>query len=290
MRYLTVLFADAPRDTFIELRFRTESGMGRAFYAVDDVHAVSSMIANLAEHTDVYVGVLPRRRQASTCDDLVPTGSVLWVDCDNPASAATLRDFSPAPSLVVASGTNANRHAYWMLHLSISLDAIETANRHLACIIGADMSCSDGARILRPPSQNHKCDPPTAVRLLQCDTSARYRIDEVVGVIYDDKSTVRNHLSGRLGSADPLLRLAPAVYIERLTGLHVPRHGKVRCPFHQDDTPSLHVYRESHRGWYCYGCGRGGSIYDFAALLWGTGTRGVSFVQLRRALTTIFAA
>jgi hypothetical protein len=33
---------------------------------------------------------------------------------------------------------------------------------------------------------------------------------------------------------------------------------------------------------YCFGCGRDGSIYDFAALLTGRGTRGVNFAKLRR--------
>ncbi|MCA1678067.1 MAG: hypothetical protein LC790_03690 [Actinobacteria bacterium] len=38
------------------------------------------------------------------------------------------------------------------------------------------------------------------------------------------------------------------------------------------------------RGWYCFGCGRGGSIYDLAALLWQRRTRGEDFRQLRREL------
>ena len=32
-------------------------------------------------------------------------------------------------------------------------------------------------------------------------------------------------------------------------------------------TPSLHVYRDAERGWYCYGCQQGGSVHDFAAQL-----------------------
>ena len=55
--------------------------------------------------------------------------------------------------------------------------------------------------------------------------------------------------------------------------------------FHEDRTPSLHVYPEPGRGWYCYGCGRGGSVYDLAAHLRGrTGTRGSEFVALRDEL------
>ncbi len=127
--------------------------------------------------------------------------------------------------------------------------------------------------------------------MLHCDVNARYQIDEVSGPINEAGFVTNDHtcaIEGRV-SPDPLLRLEPAGYIERLAGLHVPRHGKVRCPFHDDGTPSLHVYREPQRGWYCYGCRRGGSIYDFASLLWGIKARGASFVELRRKLTTFMA-
>jgi len=83
------------------------------------------------------------------------------------------------------------------------------------------------------------------------------------------------------------LALRPRVYVERLTGRPVGRSGKVRCPFHEDRTPSLHVYESAAEGWYCFGCGRGGSIYDFAALLLGRSTRGEDFIELRRELEAI---
>jgi CHC2 zinc finger len=83
---------------------------------------------------------------------------------------------------------------------------------------------------------------------------------------------------------DPLLLVPPPVYFERLTGLRVGRSGKLRCLFHDDQHPSLHVYPKAGRGWYCFGCGRGGSVYDLAALLWGRTTRGEDFVELRREL------
>jgi hypothetical protein len=40
---------------------------------------------------------------------------------------------------------------------------------------------------------------------------------------------------------------------------------------------------------HCFGCGRDGSIYDFAAALLGRGTRGQDFIALRRELTAISA-
>jgi len=89
-------------------------------------------------------------------------------------------------------------------------------------------------------------------------------------------------------ASDPLRLVPPPVYFERLTGLRVGRSGKLRCLFHDDRSPSLHVYREPARGWYCFGCGRGGSIYDLAALLSGRETRGPDFSELRRELEELF--
>jgi hypothetical protein len=86
------------------------------------------------------------------------------------------------------------------------------------------------------------------------------------------------------------LALAPRDYVERLLGQPVGRSGKVRCPFHTDGTPSLHVYPEPGRGWYCYGCGRGGSVYDLAALLWQTPPRGQGFTELRQRLAAALDA
>jgi len=38
--------------------------------------------------------------------------------------------------------------------------------------------------------------------------------------------------------------------------------NKIKCPFHNDKTASLHIY-EGDRGWYCHACQKGGSIIDF---------------------------
>ena len=93
--------------------------------------------------------------------------------------------------------------------------------------------------------------------------------------------------SDRRASSDRLLLVAPPVYFKRLTGLRVGPSGKLHCLFHDDRSPSLHVYREPARGWYCFGCGRGGSVYDLAALLLGRKTRGRDFCELRRELEAL---
>lgn len=48
--------------------------------------------------------------------------------------------------------------------------------------------------------------------------------------------------------------------IAELYGYRVDRDGYISCPFHREKTPSLKLHKS---GWYCYGCGKGGSVIDF---------------------------
>jgi hypothetical protein len=234
------------------------------------------------------MGVLPRRRRGGGRADLAEAASVVWVDCDTSSSVAALHRFRPAPGMVVGSGSGQNCHAYWFLEDAVELDVIERINRRLALSLGADVRCSDPARILRPAgSVNPKHSPPAAVRLLRRAADERVPIAELERCLSPEHRKVPARVTpGHLTSAtaDPIAAIPPRVYFERLTGQAVGRSGKARCPFHDDGTPSLHVYADPGRGWYCFGCGRGGSIYDLAALLWRRGTRGQDFVALRREL------
>ena len=166
-------------------------------------------------------------------------------------------------------------------------------NRRLAAALGAD----DGVvtkphTILRPAgSVNRKHSPPAPVRLLGVQPDHRVSAEEIDAQLpqepAEQASTSRAgspRASSLIASSDPLRSVPPPVYFERLTGLRVGPSGKLRCLFHDDRSPSLHVYREPGRGWYCFGCGRGGSIYDLAALLSGRETRGPDFAKLRREL------
>lgn len=46
-------------------------------------------------------------------------------------------------------------------------------------------------------------------------------------------------------------------------GLEIDRSGYICCPFHNEKTPSLKVYPGT-KGYYCFGCGVGGDVIDFA--------------------------
>lgn len=125
------------------------------------------------------------------------------------------------------------------------------------------------------------------MRLLVADERRRVEIGELEHDLPpepESPSAIRRLRTSGEAPIDALRSVPPALYVERLTGQRVGRSRKVRCPFHDDQTPSLHVYEDADRGWYCFGCARGGSIYDLAALLWQRETRGEDFVALRRDL------
>lgn len=44
------------------------------------------------------------------------------------------------------------------------------------------------------------------------------------------------------------------------------------CPFHRDDRPSLVVY-PANQSYFCFGCGAGGDVIDFAGRLHGWASR-----------------
>jgi hypothetical protein len=291
-RFLNALHGSAPPGSLVEVRFRLGPGMGQRFLRAERLERVADSIASLAASTDVFVGVIVRARRGGSRSDLVQRAAVVWADCDDRASVAALARFRPPPSMALASGSGSNQHAYWLLDEPAGIEQIERVNHRVALALGADLHCSDGARIMRPAgSTNRKHSPPTAVRLLTCDEHARVALADLTAGLAADPTPGRHTAAPtRPLSSDPLLALAPRVYVERLLGQPVGRSGKVRCPFHTDRTPSLHAYQEPDRGWYCFGCGRGGSVYDLAALLWQTPPRGQGFTELRQRLAAALDA
>ena len=193
---------------------------------------------------------------------------------------------------MVASGSGEHRHAYFSLAAAVGPGEVELLNRRLAAALGADQGAvCNPAAILRPPfTRNHKHATPTAVRLLELAPARRYslaELDDALPRLQPESAPApgRPGASQRhSGTDDPLLSLEPRVYVGELLGRAPGRDGKLACPFHADEDPSLHVYRGAERGWYCFSCRRGSSIYDLAGPLLGFGTRGRDFVELRREL------
>ena len=233
--------------------------------------------------------MLLRNRRAGG-SDAVSDSHLLWAELDTPDALERLDAFAVVPSMVIASGTPGHAHAYWQLRTPMPATLVAGHNRALARGLGADLASVDPARILRPPaSLNHKHTPPTNVELVTSHTRRRYRAEEILEAlpeharVVEPPRPVRVTVAEREGVDRRLLEIPGAAYVAQLTGLTPDRAHKVTCPFHEDDTPSLQLYEDG--SWYCFGaCHVGGSLYDFAARLWGLDTKGRDFIELRRRL------
>ena len=78
-----------------------------------------------------------------------------------------------------------------------------------------------------------------------------------------------------------LRELPAAVWVPAVLGVDVPERGPLLCPFHDERTPSCHVYGPRV---HCFGCGRTADIFDGAGHAWGIDPRGPGFPELRERL------
>jgi len=80
-----------------------------------------------------------------------------------------------------------------------------------------------------------------------------------------------------------LLDVPADLWLPALTSVDVPRSRTVCCPLpgHDDRTPSCRIYDTS---FYCFGCHRGGDIFNFASELYGIQAHSREFPELRERL------
>lgn len=292
--YLATLAGGAPDSAFLEIRYRVSiTALAAEFIPAHDRTTLASAVRGRAARSDVYVGCAPRVRPSGTKRDITELW-VLWAECDGLGAARAARSYEPAPSIVVASGSGPNLHAYWPLRSPLAPRDAEVANLRLAYALGADRVCFDAARILRPPGTwNHKHAPPQPVKALRMERGVAFEASDVIArapAIEIERIERRwTDRGARDLRGDPLLRIPPALYVSELLGVPARAGRKVHCPFHDEQHPSLHVYPTAARGWSCFSCGRGGSIYDLAAGVWRLRTRGREFVELRHLLHERFA-
>lgn len=271
---------------YVEVRHaRKGQPMQADFFPTADAGDTARFIAARAEVGDVFVGAAPRLIREGG-KHAVPRAWCLWVDCDTPESVEKLAGFRPLPTAVVKSGSGSNVHAWWQLDAPVPSRYLETANRRLAHALGADPRCAEAARILRPPGTlNWKHDPPAAVEYVAGTGTSHSLL-----MVADLEEPPRRRPGGAVvprraqHASDPLLGISSREYIPRITGRDVDGRGYVQCPFHEDWNPSLMAYADPKRGWHCFQCGAGGSVYDFGAELWGLGTRGDDFLELKERL------
>jgi RepB DNA-primase from phage plasmid/CHC2 zinc finger len=290
MRYLRMLTGNTSNRRFLEVRYRVPDGMAQLWTPTARYSRLPEKLIRLARTTDVYVGVAPRARKQGT-NDAIAESHLLWVEIDTADALERLDAFKLAPSMVINSGTAGHVHAYWQLTAPLDSTLVSSHNRALARGLGGDLASTDAARILRPPGTlNHKHDPHQPVEIVRSDLSRHYSADELLSCLpaqarQEPRRPRAQHTTpaSRTGHDRLLLGIPASEWAHQLTGAEPDRTGKIRCPFHNDRTPSLHLY--DNGTWYCFGaCRTGGTIYDFAARLWGMETTGRDFLELRDRL------
>ncbi len=183
--YLLAVAGRAPASSLLEIRSRrlTGHGMEQVFTPARELDRAARVIVNRGQLSDTYVGVAPRVRPEGHVGAIEHVW-LLWVDCDSEQSVERLARFDPGPSIVVRSGSG-GAHGYWPLLEPLSPSHAQRANRRLALAVGADMNCTDGARVLRPPqTSNFKHAPAREVvctRLL----GQRFSVSAVVSGLPD---------------------------------------------------------------------------------------------------------
>ncbi len=297
-RYLQLLAGSDPGERLLEIRYRRTTGMGQRFIPATDIEHAAGVIRRLGTRTDTYVGVLLRDRPAGG-REAVSRSHLVFVELDTPASEQLLQRSPAPPSMLIASGTKGHAHAYWLLREPVTAQAAQAANRKLALRVGGDLASVDATRILRPPQTvNHKHSPPVEVRLALLDPQRSYLLWELTAGLEDPAAKHgtgaerqvlvedRARRGRRAGNGDLVYEQLRAIptgeYVTRLTGREPNREGKIACPFHDDRTPSLQCYGDGT--WCCFGCRRGGTVFDFASALWGLHTKGREFLELRARL------
>ena len=293
--YLQTLAGSPPPREYFDVRWRTAPGeMHRRFIPARDTPAAAGLITRLAGRTDVYVGVALRESGAHGGRAAIGGSHLLYVECDHEHIERSLAGFPHLPTLEVASGTGRHLHLYWSLRGRVTIAEAEDANRRLALRLGCDRSSVDAARLLRPPGTfNYKQGKRSPVTIIAYRADARYTLPQLIAGLPKPISVgVRGSRPARRGrprtTLDRQLRSIPTEdYVLVLSGRGPASARKVACPFHDDRDPSLHMYEGG--SFYCFGCRRGGTIYDFAAHLWGCNTRGTDFLALRDRLTQIFS-
>ncbi len=305
LRYLTALAGHEPRGGLFEVRYRAfarggsdledqRARMRRSWHPASAPIGAARAILELAERTDVYIGLAPRRHRHGG-KSAIKRIWTLWADLDTPESTGQVSTLPVAPGIVVQSGSAGHRHLYWPLSAPLGIAEAELANRTLTLALGADGGAVvNAATILRPPSTlNHKSTPPAPVMLVTLDRR-RHPVEEILtGLPAPAPPALTPRPPPDLvdRSGDPLQVIKPEHYIEVLTGREVPRSRKISCPLHHERTPSFHVYPTPEQGWTCFGCPRGpngkplgGDIYTLAEKLWRT----EDFLELTRRLYDTF--
>jgi hypothetical protein len=205
----------------------------------------------------------------------VAGGRLLWADADTPDAVARARELCAAvPARLIVDSAGAAGPAERRLHLYLLADRwldpdeLEAANAALAARLGSDR-VGDRGRLMRlPGTRNLKSGTPGRwCRVLACDLhTPGIDVRTVVGELAVRARSAPRADRGAGLQVTGLDALAPRDWFAALEpDRPVSRYGYARCPLHDEQIPSLKLYDRPQDGWYCWGCGRGGDLIEYAA-------------------------
>jgi CHC2 zinc finger len=209
----------------------------------------------------------------------VPGGRLVWADADTPDAVARARALArtvPVRLAVESGGAGDERerrlHLYLLADRWLDPDELEGANAALAARLGSDR-VGDRGRLMRlPGTRNLKGGRPGRwCRILSGDLRAA-GVDPC-RIVADRPLRAPARMPARGNGTRPLGgafdALAPRDWFAALEpDRPITRYGYARCPLHDEDIPSLKLYDAPQDGWYCWGCGRGGDLIEYAAWRW----------------------
>ena len=184
---LAMIAGNDPPTRRLELRWRNARGkMARQFFGTRELDRATSAIQNVSQIGDTFIGAAPRVRDGGTARD-VEHAWTLWADLDDAEALARASEFTPAPSIIITTGSGGG-HGWWQLNRPLPGPWAQRANRRLARALGGDLAATDPARVLRPAgTRNYKHEPPRPVVCVRLELDA-YTADQVVGRLPDDRS------------------------------------------------------------------------------------------------------
>jgi hypothetical protein len=264
----------ATRQADGQLRMRSRRDP-RHYLEAGDAYALCRL-AGMARGRgeEVFATPLPRER-AEPGKRAVGAGSVVWVDLDG-TDGNGLREIGRLkPHLWVASG--AGQHLYWRLADELPPGEVEELNRRLCHRLSGDPACCEYGRIMRLPGTFNQRRGQWC-RIVRADRSrAPVEPEAIRAALPDPEPPPPVSPNGRPGQRSPmaddeLQLIAPPAYFLALASVAVPDGGgMVKCPLpdHNDSYASCQVFAEAEQGWWCFGCSRGGRIFDLASLMSG---------------------
>jgi hypothetical protein len=207
----------------------------------------------------------------------VAGGRLVWADADTPDAVDRARALArtvPVRLAVESGGASDDQerrlHLYLLSDRWLDPDELEAANAALAERLGSDR-VGDRGRLMRlPGTRNLKSGAPGRwCRILAADLHApgidmRRILGD--GPLRPTRPAParRNGIHRPTGAG--LETLAPRDWFAALEpDRPVTRYGYARCPLHEEQIPSLKLYDAAAEGWYCWGCGRGGDLIEYAA-------------------------